>query len=158
VDPSDGSDGLLVCGATRLNHRDPSKHRKRKKQAAGAAAEAGCCGGWLLRRTAATAADGGGCCSGRPAAGTKRRRDALARGLELEAALTAEAAWGLKDAVASMAALDMEMDSPPHLPVETPTNKVSLLSFLCRWFDYSFHICSLFLGLYSAINPSSDRD
>ena len=105
-------------------------------------------------------ADGGGCCSGRPAAGTKRRRDALARGLELEAALTAEAAWGLKDVVASMAAgsLDMEMDSPPHLPVETPANKVSLLIFLCRWFDYSFHICSLFLGLYSAINPSSDRD
>ena len=109
---------------------------------------------------AAAAADGGGCCSGRPAAGTKRPRDALARGLEVEAALTAEAAWGLKDAVASMAAgsLDMEMDSPPHLPVETPTNKVSLLSILCRLFDYSFHICSLFLGLYSAINPSSDRD
>ena len=122
-----------------------------------AAAEDGYCG---ERQRLQRMADGGGCCSGRPAAGTKRRRDALARGLELEAALTAEAAWGLKDAVASMAAgsLDMEMDSPPHLPVETPANKVSLLSFLCRWFDYSFHICSLFLGLYSAINPSSDRD
>jgi len=76
----------------------------------------------------------------------------------VEAALTAEAAWELKEAVASMAAgsLDMDVDSPPHLPVETSVDKVSLLSFLCRWFDYSFHICSLFLGLYSAINPSSD--
>jgi len=50
----------------------------------------------------------------------------------VEAALTAEAAWELKEAVASMAAgsLDMDVDSPPHLPVETSANKVSLLSFL----------------------------
>ena len=48
----------------------------------------------------------------------------------MEAALTAEAAWELKEAVASMAAgsLDMDVDSPPHLPVETSANKVFLLS------------------------------
>ncbi|KAG2610127.1 uncharacterized protein LOC120702912 [Panicum virgatum] len=72
-------------------------------------------------------ADGGGC-SGRPAPGTNMPRDGLARGLEVEAALTAEAAWELKEAVASMAAgsLDMDVDSPPHLPVETSANKDNL--------------------------------
>jgi hypothetical protein len=60
--------------------------------------------------------------------------DSLGRGLEVEAALAAEAARELKEAVASMAAgsLDMDVDSPPHLPVETSANKVSLLSFLRR--------------------------
>ena len=84
-------------------------------------------GGRLLLRMA----DGGGC-SGRPAPGTNMPRDGLARGLEVEAALAAEAAWELKEAVASMAAgsLDMDVDSPPHLPVETSIDKVSLLSFL----------------------------
>ena len=50
----------------------------------------------------------------------------------MEAALTAEAAWELKEAVVSMAvgSLDMDVDSPPHLPVETSVDKVSLLSFL----------------------------
>jgi len=64
-------------------------------------------------------------------------RDGLARGLEVEAALVAEAAWELKEAAASMAvasmavgSLDMDVDSPPHLPVETSVDKVSLLSFL----------------------------
>jgi hypothetical protein len=87
-------------------------------------------------------------------------RDGLARGLEVEAALTAEAAWELKEAVVSMSAgsLDIDVDSPPHLPIETSANKISLLSFLCHWFHYSFHIYSFFPGLYSAMNPSSDRD
>ena len=46
--------------------------------------------------------------------------------------LAAEAAWELKEVVASMAvvSLNMDVDSPPHLPVETSANKVSLLSFL----------------------------
>jgi len=76
-------------------------------------------------------ADGGGC-SGRPAPGTSMPRDGLARGLKVEAALAAEAAWELKEVVASMAvvSLDMDLDSPPHLPIETSVDKVSLLSFL----------------------------
>jgi len=58
-------------------------------------------------------------------------RDCLARGLEVEAALTAEATWELREAIASMAAgsLDMDVDSPPHLPMVTLANQVSLLSF-----------------------------
>jgi hypothetical protein len=57
-------------------------------------------------------------------------RDGLARGLEVEAALAAEAAWELKEAVAFMAvgSMDMDVDSPPHLPIENSANKVSLLS------------------------------
>ena len=78
----------------------------------------------------------------------KMPRDGLARGLEVEAALAAEAAWDMREAVASMAgdSLDMDVDSPPHLPIETSANKV----------PYSFHICSLCHGLFSATNPSSD--
>jgi len=88
-----------------------------------AAAEDGGGGGRLLRRMA----DGGGC-SGGLAPGTNMPRD----GLEVEAVLAAEAAWELKEVVASMAvvSLDMDVDSPPHLPVETSVDKVSLLSFL----------------------------
>ena len=79
-------------------------------------------------------------------------RDGLAQGLEVEAALAAEVAWKLREAVASMAAgsLDMDVDSPPHLPMETLANQVSLLSFFYRLFHYSFP------RLYSAMNPSSD--
>ena len=60
------------------------------------------------------------------------RRDGLARGLEVEAVLAAEAAWDLREAVASMAgdSLDMDVDSPPHLPMETSANKVFLLFFV----------------------------
>ena len=79
-------------------------------------------------------------------------RDCLARGLEVEAALAAEATWELREAVASMAAgsLDMNVDSLPHLSIETLANQVSLLSFFYRLFHYSFP------RLYSAMNPSSD--
>ncbi|KAG2628278.1 hypothetical protein PVAP13_3KG240527 [Panicum virgatum] len=58
----------------------------------------------------------------------KVSRDSLGRGLEVEAALVDEAAWELKEAVASMAvgSLDMDVDSPPHLPVETFANRISL--------------------------------
>ena len=78
--------------------------------------------------------------------------DGLARGLEVEAALTAEATWELREAIASMAAgsLDMDVDSPPHLPMETLANQVSLLSFFYRLFHYSFP------RLYSTMNPSLD--
>ena len=74
------------------------------------------------------------------------RRDGLARGLEVEAALAAEAAWDLREAVASMAgdSLDMDVDSPPHLPMETSANKVFLL----------FLVSMVPLPM----NPSSDRD
>ena len=74
------------------------------------------------------------------------RRDGLARGLEVEAALAAEAAWDLREAVASMAgdSLDMDVDSPPHLPMETSANKVFLL----------FLVSLVPLPM----NPSSDRD
>ena len=56
--------------------------------------------------------------------------DGLARGLEVEAVLAAEATWKLREAVASMVAgsLDMDVDSPPHLPMVTLANQVSLLS------------------------------
>ena len=74
------------------------------------------------------------------------RRDGLARGLEVEAALEAEAAWDLREAVACMAggSLDMDVDSPPHLPMETSANKVFLL----------FLVSMVPLPM----NPSSDRD
>jgi hypothetical protein len=71
-------------------------------------------------------------------------RDGLARDLEVEAALAAEAAWGLKEAVASMAwSIDMDVYSPLHLPTELvgngsiSANKVCLLSFLCRRLPFS---------------------
>ncbi|XP_039851218.1 uncharacterized protein LOC120709604 [Panicum virgatum] len=47
-----------------------------------------------------------------------RERDGLARGLEVEAALAAEAAWELRDAVASMAGFHMDADSTLDLPIE----------------------------------------
>ncbi|XP_039818160.1 uncharacterized protein LOC120680709 isoform X2 [Panicum virgatum] len=64
----------------------------------------------------------------RPAARTKMPRDSLAQGLEAEATLAAEVAWKLREAVASMAAgsLDMDVDSPPHLSIETLANQVIL--------------------------------
>jgi len=46
------------------------------------------------------------------------RRDGLAPGLEVEAALAAEAAWELRDAVASMAGFHMDADSTLDLPIE----------------------------------------
>ncbi|TKV90167.1 hypothetical protein SEVIR_9G010750v4 [Setaria viridis] len=46
-------------------------------------------------------------------------RDGVAQGLELEAALAAESALRLREAVASMGgSLDMDVDSPPLLTVE----------------------------------------
>ncbi|XP_025791369.1 uncharacterized protein LOC112872546 isoform X2 [Panicum hallii] len=65
----------------------------------------------------------GGCRDRRPVAVTKMPRDGLARDLEVEAALAAEAAWGLKEAVASMAwSIDMDVYSPLHLPTELVGN------------------------------------
>ena len=71
-----------------------------------------------------------------------RERDGLARGLEVEAALAAEAAWELRDAVASMAGFHMDADSTLDLPIELggdgslSTDKVCLPSVLCR---FAFH-------------------
>ncbi|CAN6244011.1 unnamed protein product [Urochloa humidicola] len=51
----------------------------------------------------------------------KMPRDDAGRGLEVEAALAAEAAWELREAVTSMAgtgSLDMEVDSPQLLTVD----------------------------------------
>ncbi|CAN6338018.1 unnamed protein product [Urochloa humidicola] len=48
----------------------------------------------------------------------------VARGLELEAAVAAEAAWELRQSAASMAGgiesldMDVDVDSPQHLPME----------------------------------------
>ncbi|KAG2648760.1 uncharacterized protein LOC120654756 isoform X1 [Panicum virgatum] len=55
----------------------------------------------------------------RPATVTKMPRDGLARGLEVEAALAAEAAWELKEVVASMdGSLNMDADSTLDLSIE----------------------------------------
>ena len=95
------------------------------------------------------AATGGG---RRPATVTKMPRDGLARGLEVEAALAAEAAWELKEVVASMdGSLNMDADSTLDLSIELggdgsiSADKVCLPAFLCQMASFFFHVCSLFL-------------
>ena len=85
---------------------------KRKKKAVATVADGfgGGGGGRQRRRT-------DGCYGGRLRR-TKMRRDGLARGLEVEAALAAEAAWELWDAVASMDGFHMDADSTLDLPIE----------------------------------------
>ncbi|PVH62005.1 hypothetical protein PAHAL_3G176700 [Panicum hallii] len=53
----------------------------------------------------------------------------------------------------AIGSLDMDVDSPPHLPMETSANKFSLLSFLCHWFHYSFHIYSFFSWIVFSHEP-----
>ena len=136
----------LVSGRTRQNH-DTAIYPKEKQGGGGCASAANCEGGRRLRRTAAAAARlrrtaatpggrdenaarrsrsrprGGGCACGRGSVGIEGSCCIYGSG-----------------------SLDMDVDSPPHLPIETSANKV----------HYSFHICSLCHGLFSAMNPSSD--
>ncbi|CAN6244010.1 unnamed protein product [Urochloa humidicola] len=78
----------------------------------------------------------------------KMPRDDAGRGLEVEAALAAEAAWELREAVTSMAgtgSLDMEVDSPQLLTVDAGGD-VSILApgpstlnkFSLRWIHSPF--------------------
>ncbi|XP_039830302.1 uncharacterized protein LOC120691326 [Panicum virgatum] len=118
VDPCDGRPVCRFTGPGRETHGDQYISKQQQRVAAAAETDG------LWRRPAATV----GGQQRRPAARTKMPRDCLARGLEVEAALAAEATWELKEAVASMAArsLDMDVDSPPHLPMETLANQVIL--------------------------------
>ena len=132
----------LVSGRTRQNH-DTAIYPKEKQGGGGSCASAAAnCGGGprpllRLRRTAATP-------SGRDENAVRRSRSRPRGG----GCACGRGSVGIEGSccIYGSGSLDMDVDSPPHLPIETSTNKV----------HYSFHICSLCHGLFSAMNPSSD--
>jgi hypothetical protein len=93
------------------------------------------------------------------------REGVVAEGLELEAALAAEEAWRLREAIASMdRSHDMDVDSPRLLATElggdgstVDPNKVTSIPSCVTDFD-SITPCLLVLCIVFFFNPSSDRD